>query len=439
QRAGNALRTLESLPRHRGHFYNWYDTQTLEPLPPRYISAVDSGNLAGHLLTLRQGLLALREAPVLSPCVFQGLADTFGLVVETTSGQPMGETMRTIADRLAVACTAPPRTVAEAYRVLGEFEALSTALAGDQAGEPEIGYWSQALAAQCAAAREELQRFAPAAQAAATHSPADPSSRIPTLREVASGDAPADSLRASARDAARARITELERLAHSAGQCALMDHRFLYDRGRHLLSIGYNVDDHRLDAGYYDLLASEARLANFVGIAQGQLPKESWFALGRLLTEVDGASTLLSWSGSMFEYLMPQLVMPSYPDTLLDQTAKHSVERQIEYGRQRNVPWGISESGYNLVDARMNYQYRAFGVPGLGLKRGLSQDLVIAPYASMMALMVAPEAACANLERLSAAGFNGMFGLYEAIDYTPARLPRGQTHAVVRSFMAHHQ
>src|SRR5690606_38172807 len=182
QRAGNALRTLESLPRHRGHFYNWYDTQTLEPLPPRYISAVDSGNLAGHLLTLRQGLLALREAPVLSPCVFQGLADTFGLVVETTSGQPMGETMRTIADRLAVACTAPPRTVAEAYRVLGEFEALSTALAGDQAAEPEeIGYWSRALVAQCAAAHEELQRFVPATQAAAAHSPTDPSSSLPAL------------------------------------------------------------------------------------------------------------------------------------------------------------------------------------------------------------------------------------------------------------------
>src|SRR5690606_4167262 len=161
----------------------------------------------------------------------------------------------------------------------------------------EIRYWSQALTAQCAAAREELERFVPAAQAAATHPPTGQSGRIPTLRAVASGDAPADPLGASTRTAARARISAPERLPHCAGQCALMDHRFLYDRSRHLLSIGYNVDDHRLDAGYYDLLASEARLANFVGIAQGQLPKESWFALGRLLTEVDGASTLLSWSG----------------------------------------------------------------------------------------------------------------------------------------------
>ncbi|MGH8077286.1 MAG: glucoamylase family protein, partial [Lysobacter sp.] len=214
---------------------------------------------------------------------------------------------------------------------------------------------------------------------------------------------------------------------------------FLYDPARHLLAIGFNVDEHRRDAGYYDLLASEARLCSFVAIAQGQLPQETWFALGRLLTEVDGAATLLSWSGSMFEYLMPQLVMPSYEGTLLDQTARNCVDRHIEYGRQREVPWGISECGYHVVDARMNYQYRAFGVPGLGLKRGLAQDLVVAPYASMMALMVAPEAACENLQRLSAAGFAGRFGLYEAIDYTAARLPRGQSHALIRSFMVHHQ
>ncbi|MEP6881403.1 MAG: glucoamylase family protein, partial [Dokdonella sp.] len=205
------------------------------------------------------------------------------------------------------------------------------------------------------------------------------------------------------------------------------------------LSIGYNVTERRLDSGHYDLLASEARLANFLAIAQNQLPQESWFALGRLITEVDGDAALLSWSGSMFEYLMPQLVMPSYEDTLLDRTSQGSVRRQIEYGRQRNVPWGISESGYNMVDAHSNYQYRAFGVPGLGLRRGLAGDLVIAPYASMMALMVAPDAACENLQRLSDAGFAGRYGFYEAIDYTPERLPRGQTHALIRSYMAHHQ
>ncbi|RPI41154.1 MAG: cyclic beta 1-2 glucan synthetase, partial [Betaproteobacteria bacterium] len=171
---------------------------------------------------------------------------------------------------------------------------------------------------------------------------------------------------------------------------------------------------------------------------QGHLPQESWFALGRLLTTAGGEPVLVSWSGSMFEYLMPLLVMPTYGNSLLDQTCRAAVERQIEYGRQRGVPWGISESGYNSIDARLNYQYRAFGVPGLGLKRGLAEDLVIAPYASALALMVSPREACANLQRLAADGIASRYGFYEAIDYTPARLPRRQESAVVRSFMAHH-
>ena len=191
--------------------------------------------------------------------------------------------------------------------------------------------------------------------------------------------------------------------------------------------------------GYYDLLASEARLCTFVGIAQGQLPQDSWFALGRLLTTAGGEPMLLSWSGSLFEYLMPLLVMPTYENTLLDETCRAAVERQIEYAKKRGVPWGMSESGYNMIDVHLNYQYRAFGVPGLGLKRGLAEDLVIAPYASALALMVAPGEACLNLQRLAADGREGKYGFYEAIDYTLSRLPRGQTSAVVRSFMAHHQ
>ena len=273
--------------------------------------------------------------------------------------------------------------------------------------------------------------------------------RLPTLEPAARrriadrrGARTARALRPLLQDAsrrARERIAAIEHLALQAGELAQMDYDFLYDEARHLLAIGYNVSERRRDASYYDLLASEARLGSFVAIAQGQLPQESWFALGRLLTSAGGEPTLLSWSGSMFEYLMPLLVMPTYENTLLDQTYQAAVARQIDYGKQRGVPWGVSESGYNTVDVHLNYQYRAFGVPGLGLKRGLAEDLVIAPYASALALMVAPEAACLNLQRLAAAGFAGRFGFYEAIDYTPSRLPRGQASAVVRSFMAHHQ
>ncbi|MGO4222031.1 glucoamylase family protein [Lysobacter sp. TAF61] len=434
--------TLEGLPRHRGHFFNWYDTETLQPLHPRYISTVDSGNLAGHLLTLRQGLLALVDAPVLSGCTFDGLADTVGVLDETRRDAGLGNEALVAAvanfrAALEPARAQPPATMGDAERTLsqlllraGEIHAVWPKIASDDTNAP---HWPTLLLETCEAALAELRLFAPdqaedAAEGAAASQP------VPTLSQLRQQPSAGQ---ASTR--ARERIHQLERLAHVAGQFSLMEYEFLYDRARHLLSIGYNLDEHRLDAGFYDLLASEARLCSFVAIAQGKLPQESWFALGRLLTEVNGDATLLSWSGSMFEYLMPQLVMPSYPDTLLDQTSNHAVEAQIAHGAQRSVPWGVSESGYNTVDARMNYQYRAFGVPGLGLKRGLGQDLVIAPYASMMALMVAPEAACQNLQRLTALGFGGHFGLYEAIDYTPTRVPHGQEFVVVRSFMAHHQ
>ncbi|HXH00653.1 MAG TPA: glucoamylase family protein, partial [Xanthomonadaceae bacterium] len=445
-RCGRTLATLRSLPRHRGHFYNWYDTQTLQPLPPRYVSTVDSGNLAGHLLTLRQGLLALADAPLLSPQLWAGLQATAGVLSEARAALPADPALHELQQTLHAAIADPPQTLSQAASVLDSVLAQMRALRQEDAVAEDAGYWTAALQEQVKRVREDLHWLAPwladGANAGANPMLAE---GIPTLGEVArwaSGSADfngsAEALdSASAR--AQQRIAEAQRLAAIAADCAQMDFGFLYDRARHLLSIGYNVEDHRLDPGYYDLLASEARLCSFVGIAQGQLPQDTWFALGRLLTEVDGDATLLSWSGSMFEYLMPQLVMPTFEGTLLDETARNSVQRQIDYGRERDVPWGMSESGYNIVDARMNYQYRAFGVPGLGLKRGLAEDLVIAPYASMMAAMVMPEAACENLQRLTEAGFAGRFGMYEAIDYTAARLPRGQDHAVIRSFMAHHQ
>ena len=238
---------------------------------------------------------------------------------------------------------------------------------------------------------------------------------------------------------AKRRIELIESAAKQSAEFADMDYGFLYNRSTRLHAIGYNIDNQQSDSSYYDLLASEARLTTFVAIAQDKTPQESWFALGRLLTTVDNDPVLLSWSGSMFEYLMPLIVMPTYENSLLYQTCKAAVAQQIEYGKLRGVPWGISESGYNSVDAQLNYQYRAFGVPGLGLKRGLSVDLVIAPYATALALMVMPEEACENLERLAEEGNMGEYGFYEAIDYTPARLPRGQSKVVVRSFMAHHK
>mgnify|MGYP001600950853 CR=1 FL=1 len=437
ERTANALHTMGALERHRGHFYNWYDTQSLKPLLPTYISAVDSGNLAGHLLTLRPGLLALPDQKILGARLFTGLSDTLmilvGILADAAEGADPGVYAPTglahLQRDLESAYNSPPATLMAARLCLDQLatsaeEVVAGVDALDTDGadpDDHAVWWAHAFVGQCRAALHELTFLAP--------STALGINEIPTLRELAR----------LGNQRAIERIAAIERLALQSSELASMEYDFLFDKERHLLTIGYNVGERRLDASYYDLLASEARLYSFVAIAQGQLPQESWFTLGRLLTTTSGEPILLSWGGSMFEYLMPLLVMPTYENTLLDQTYKAAVARQIEYGKKRGVPWGISESGYNTIDVRLNYQYRAFGVPGLGLQRGLAGDLVIAPYASALALMVAPEEACLNLQRLAAEGFEARYGFYEAIDYTPSRLPRGQSSAVVRSFMAHHQ
>ncbi len=466
ERTANALRTMEALERHRGHFYNWYDTQSLQPLPPLYISTVDSGNLAGHLLTLRPGLLGLRDHKILGARWFDGLSDTLNVLADAAGAAALAQFTQ-LQKELEAERDLRPATLAAARLCL---DRLATAASGVISGlgvdsQNPAGLWARAFARQCQDALDELTFLAPwlllpAAPDRLSDFPG--AGEIPTLRELArlegklspaldqrlGPDATPDEtawlgeLRRHimvASHRAKERVAAIEQLALQSAELARMEHDFLSDKAGHLLAIGYRVGDRRLDSSYYDLLASEARLCTFVAIAQGQLPQESWFALGRLLTSTGGEPILLSWSGSMFEYLMPLLVMPTYENTLLDQTCKAAVEIQIEYGRQRGVPWGMSESAYNTVDVHLNYQYRAFGVPGLGLKRGLAEDLVIAPYASALALMVAPEEACRNLERLAAAGLASTFGLFEAIDYTPSRQRRGQLSAVVRSFMAHHQ
>ncbi|MDO8704275.1 MAG: glucoamylase family protein, partial [Sulfuricaulis sp.] len=466
ERTLNAFDTMESMERHRGHFYNWYDTQSLKPMHPTYISSVDSGNLAGHLLTLRPGLLALPDQKILGARWVEGLRDTLNVLMEA-AGKIKSAALAPLKADIDSACSSRPATLAQA-RLFLERLAISVAQAAhdiDSEPESQAQLWAQTLARQCQNLLDDSAFLAPW-----TLLPTAPNglndllgvSEIPTLREVAKLAGELSSTVAQRPDGtitpeqrgwlnesrplileasrrAQERIAAIEHLAARSTELAHLEYDFLYDHTRHLLAIGYNVDERRLDASYYDLLASEARFSTFVAIAQGQLPQESWFALGRQLTTAGGAPVLLSWSGSMFEYLMPLLMMPTYESTLLDQTYRTAVESHIEYGGQRGVPWGMSESGYNTTDVRLNYQYRAFGVPGLGLKRGLAEDLVVAPYASALALMVAPEAACLNLQRLAAAGLLGKFGFYEAIDYTPSRVPRGQSGAVIRSFMTHHQ
>lgn len=462
-RTASTLDSMAQLERHQGHFYNWYDTQSMKPLHPIYISTVDSGNLAGHLLTLQAGLVAVGELPIVHPQLAQGLATTCALLREAAIAA--GAAGGTAADALLAlekAIEPPPPLEPDSLRqrrawLLRASEGCEQFLRQASAPlDPQLAAWGAALHGQCRAALDELDELAPWITAAPQAQHDSVLDRVPTLRELAGWPLPGAAQSDLAPDErerqqqiaalveqgaarARERLDMLNRLSHQANEFAQVEYGFLYNPTTKLLAIGYNLSERRLDASCYDLLASEVRLASFVAIAQGQLPQEHWFAMGRQLCIVHGQPVLLSWSGSMFEYLMPLLVMPTYPSTLLDQTYRSVVAAQVEYARQRNVPWGISESGYNTTDAALNYQYRAFGVPGIGLKRGLAEDLVIAPYATMLGLMVDPDASCQNLQKMAALGFMGRYGFYEAVDYTAARLPRGQQYAIIKSFMVHHQ
>ena len=500
ERLEATLGTMRGLARFRGHFYNWYDTRDLRPLDPRYVSSVDSGNLAGHLVALGQACQDILDRPLLGPQVLSGIADAVLLVraaahaiadnrrtqivtrthlgealdVLTAALSPVPETPEDWGLRLA-ALEAQAQTVVDMARTL-------TAERGDGAAA-EMLAWAEAVQKGIAShardfdlalpwarliCEDALLHGAPPPQQALGWTAIAPGfASLPTLADTpARGETAIRALTAlrtslATESAVHSALGHIDALIESMGRattasaalvCRLatlvqltktmfdaMEFGFLFDPTRKLFSIGYRVTDNSLDPGYYDLLASEARLTSFIAIAKGDVPAAHWFKLGRTLTPVSWGYALVSWSGSMFEYLMPALVMRSPARSLLEQTSHLIVHRQRQYGTERGVPWGISESAYNMRDLELTYQYTNFGVPGLGLKRGLSDDVVVAPYATLLAAMIAPRAAAQNVARLTEAGASGQYGLYEALDYTAARLPQDTRVAVVRAYMAHHQ
>jgi cyclic beta-1,2-glucan synthetase len=441
---GRTLGTFDRMQRVRGHFLNWYETTTLRTLPPEYVSTVDSGNLLGCLLAVKNGLLAKAHEPVPSPAAARGLLDTLGLVAETV---PAGA-----ADALAAHLALPPADLLGWTDWLEEAEKRARAL-------PDGGeFWTRALLDQIRGLRAELDAVCPwlpalravpeadrrTAPFAELNAPADLKvwvDRLPILRTDLANRPGTDALTAALdRSQAAALAARLSDLAGRAERFAdETEFRFLYNETRNLFSIGYDVQSGRLDPAHYDLLASEATLTSFLAVARGVVPRKHWFQLGRLVTRVAGLPGLISWGGSMFEYLMPRLLLDPPHGTMLEVAYRATVARQIEYGRQTRTPWGISESGFSVLSAAGDYQYQSFGVPGLGLKRGLGKDLVVAPYATMLAAMTDAPAAVANFAPLGAVGGEGAYGFYEAIDFTPDRLDRGQRCRVVKSYMAHHQ
>nr|MBA3632685.1 hypothetical protein [Acidobacteriota bacterium] len=490
--------TLEKLKKFRGHFLNWYNTQTLEPLSPCYISTVDSGNLAGHLLAVKQAVIEITKQKLFDRRVIEGLADTVELMREEamrlnvahrrTSAVTVKE-LRVEIEICAELLRKQPNDAAEFWKALLEslmkqseiITDITSALAQEHGDLhfTELRFWSADLLYQTRAYRRDIETFF-----------AWKDNDIEQLTDVINRDFPdlqndwreiSDLLKlfpslselAEVYDAVQIRLvslsekikqtnfTALENLINAVknsaeaaantlaelNEIALkgeqiveeMDFKFLLDQERKVFVIGYNVDIEKPDNSFYDLLASEARLASFIAIAKGDAPQEHWFRLGRALTPVDGSRALISWTATMFEYLMPILVMRDYAETLLNQTYQAVVAQQIEYGAKHKVPWGVSEAAYNARDLQLNYQYAAFGVPGLGLKRGLSEDLVITPYATALAATVSPRAVLENFHALVKDGLLSRFGFYESADFTPERLPPDKNFVIIRAFMAHHQ
>ncbi len=404
RRIQQTLATLASMEKAHGHLYNWYDTETLSPLLPKYLSTVDSGNLAACLVALKQSLLEKLQNPISRAVLLQGLRDTLDLAAEP-----------------------PQPALAERF----------TRLRNLLEGEPEASQWLQRLA-DIAAATAPL-REAPTADATQKRwmLALDDQAQFRLEEETALADrVPAHN--GSARfTLLAARLQKIVAQIETMGRS--VDFRVLYNEERDLFAVGYNVSQGRLDNSHYDLLASEAALTSFLAVARGDVPKKHWFQLGRPLARAGGGLVLLSWGGTMFEFLMPRLLLPVVSETLLEESQRCAVLAQIEYGAECGVPWGISESAYNAFDVHKNYQYQAFGAPSIGLKRGLAKDLVVAPYATGLALMTHPRQALANFKTLRTHGGEGAHGFYEAIDFTAERLPKGKTSTIIKCYMAHHQ
>jgi cyclic beta-1,2-glucan synthetase len=446
--------TLDQLERFHGHFYNWYDTSNLRSLPPGYISTVDSGNLLGCLVALRRGLEEKSREPVSTLSVRAGLADVLQLITQAfrdlelpgTVSEPevvrdLGAALEQAARLLSDGPVSPSQTLRDSvpafpHRAISEGavdasrDAPSRSPTADLLDEED---WLPSLQRKASEMMEHVRHLS-----AAIHDNPDElehwiecfaAQLTDRQEELAGASSKAGQLQVRCR-----------RLAQRAQAFAReMDFKILYNEGRHLFSIGYNLSLGKLDNAHYDLLASEARLTSYLAIARGDAPKRHWFQLGRPLTRAGGGLALLSWGGTMFEYLMPRLLLRSFAGTLLDESDRAAVACQVQYGRKAHVPWGISESAYNSLDADLNYQYQAFGVPVLGLKRGLARDLVVAPYAGILALAVCPHLVARNLMRLTHEGAESTFGYFEAIDFTRERLESGQHAAIVKCFMAHHQ
>jgi cyclic beta-1,2-glucan synthetase len=488
------METIGKLERYEGHLLNWYDIKTLTPLEPRYVSMVDSGNLLGALWALEHGLDELIQGPMLDAKAFAGLRDTGEILKQVVEEEGVSAFNARRLDELMRGWEAPPNRVADALRLLRRIDGSVKGLyrkkrkfpsgepgggtRGETGGESRAAYWAGQMEKQVSAWREITDRYLAWIEIIDEKTEDDIAllgreavlalrenlQHAPSLRDLANGHIGCIQTLQSIRDfspSAKDPLFEwINRLLQAfakaqwlAGEMLALGERliqdgrelsesinmrFLYDSERRLFSVGYNVSEGRLDSAYYDLLASEARLGSFVAIARGDVSAEHWFSMSRPYGSIGRRRVLLSWTGSMFEYLMPLILQKTYWNSLLDKATREAVAIHIAYGRKLHVPWGISESAFGDLDINKTYQYKAFGVPELGLKRGL-EEVVVAPYATLLAVNIAPRETVQNLKRLAKLGLLNDYGYYEAMDFSRQPGRPGERGVMVRAYMTNHQ
>jgi cyclic beta-1,2-glucan synthetase len=461
--------TVSRMPKFNGHLYNWYETDSLQPVPPLFVSTVDNGNLVASLWTLKQGCLDMIQKPLFYPALWVGLRDVAVQLAEAVqqncAESELGPLVLDLRQRVDEIASEDAIQAGELRAVEIDALVILKRVSGGN-GNEDVAWWARELSARATSLLALLETFAPwlEEQFEGT-SPAEAETRrfqkaltlqsIPRIhREISKRiDAQAADVAAAAKakhfQAALERSAQLAEdfakrlfsLASTAQSMAdEMDFSFLFDQKKKLFSVGYEECEGAINNCNYDLLASEARTAVFIAIAKGEVPQESWFQLKRSYRTYKREAVLLSWSGTAFEYLMPCLWLRGYPNTLLERGVGSIIRAQQKFARERKIPWGISESSCAERNPDGHYRYYPFGVPGLALRRDdCSGDLVVAPYASFLALMFDLEGSLENLRKMKELGLLSAYGFYEAADFTPRRNAEPNGHVVVRNWMAHHQ
>ncbi len=470
ERLSKAFKSLTKLELYEGHFLNWYDITVLKPLYPRYVSTVDNGNLLASLWTLEQAFYQLSTHPILPLSFLEGFEDTLALFCERINSRYSHE----IWFKLKHSLNIHPKNISQISKLIKILKVIiNDGVKGLE--EPEQVYWLTCLQKLISSWEHCFQLYFSWVELA-NQIPEEATQKIsleverllhmsPTLQDLSVGtpfirinkriDEVTDAspelnkwinrLREAFHQSqwfAAERIDQIQSLVNQATEISKSTNmQFLYNKDRKLFSIGYHVEDCKLDNCFYDLLASEARIASLIGIGKGEIPIDHWWSLGRPYRVVNGTKVLVSWGGTMFEYLMPLLFTHHYEGSLLGNACENAVVCQIQYGKKRGFPWGVSEAAFSEIDARGTYQYRSFGVPGLGFKRDLEKDLVVSPYSTGLALIIDPIAALRNLRSLNEGTQNlyGSHGYYESIDFAREYGPHGERGIIVYAYMAHHQ